>query len=205
MSRKDVIKSLFRSAVNTVAEPFKRISLPDELQQTVKDILKLRVAVRDQQLTAAAARAPGVAAVTVLVTEGRIRIDATLKDDRQLVFGLIPLASTFAPRGAKELLFSVEPVAAGSDPCAQELVGALAGEIARAIWGPFLPRPLTSGYPAFVERDGDLLRVDLRTVPELRAALRQRSVAMVIDLLEAKALVAQPGALRIYLTLQQLR
>jgi hypothetical protein len=205
VSRKDVIRSLFRSAVNTVAEPLKRISLPDELQQRIKDILKLRIAVRDQQLTAAAARAPGVAAVTVSVTEGRIRVDASLKDDRQLVLSLIPIASTFAPRGAKELLFSIEPLAAGRDSCALELVGALAGEIARAIWGPFLPRELASGYPAFVEHDGDLLRVDLRTVPELRAALRQRGAAMVIDLLEAKALVAQPGALRISLAIPQLR
>jgi hypothetical protein len=204
VSRKDVLKSIVRSAVNAAIDPIKNASLPEGFRQALKDILKLRVAVGDRQLTAAAGRAQGVAAVTVSVTDGRIRIDASAMDERRLLLSLIPRPTAFAPRGAKELSFSVEPSAAASDPCALELVSAIAGEIARAIWGPLLPRQIPSTYPAFVEREGDCVRVDLRTVPELRAALRQRGAAIAIDLLEARALVAQPGALRITLGIQNL-
>jgi hypothetical protein len=47
-----------------------------------------------------------------------------------------------------------------------------------------------------------LLRVDLRTVPEVRAAMGQRTTAMMIEALVVKDIVAEQGAPRLTVGIQ---
>lgn len=165
-----------------------------------------RVTVRERQFTEAAGKVKGVAEVTVAISEGRLQVDAGLEDKQVLQFSLLPLNAAFAPHGAKEISFAVQPETGAGDLRAVELVGAIAAEIAYAVWGPFLR--LAGGsreHSAFVERDGDILRVDLRTVPEVRAALRQTGTAIPVEMIEIREMTAEPGALNVALGIPGLR
>ena len=114
---------------------------------------------------------------------------------------MIPLVAAFAPSGAKDVSFRVEPAQAAEERALSDVVGAIAWQMAYAIWGPFMTTDTERTPWAFVERDGDVLRVDLRTVPAVRAALRRPPLALVIEALCVETMAAEPGALRLKLAL----
>lgn len=204
MSRFDVMKSLLRSAARTATKQLRRFDLPEPLRRALADALARSLTLREGQLTAAAGRLPALAAVTVCVKPGSVLVDASLNDGSELQACLIPLGIAFAPGGAKDLSFRVQPPEAAAERALCDVVGAIAAELARALWGPFLTPNRQDADWAFVERDRDILRVDLRTVPAVRAAMARAPVAMIMEALTVKEITAEPGRLRMTLALPEM-
>jgi len=162
MSRLDVVKSLLRSAARSTSQQLARVggSLAGgvSIRDRLAALLGHRLLITDRQLTAAVARIPEVAAATVSSGEGVLRIDASFRDGTDLLVTLRPLRSAFAPRGAKELSMRASPENASLNPRAADVAGAIATEVAHALWGPFLRKQPTARR-AIAERHGDMLVV----------------------------------------------
>jgi hypothetical protein len=204
VSRLDVMKSLLRSAARTATEQIRRLDLPEPLRRAVGDALARSLTLRDARLTAAAGRIPALAAVSICVKQGRVQLDASLNDGTPLQACLLPLGIAFAPGGAKDVSFRVEPPEAAGERAVLDVVGVIASELARAVWGPFLPADGPDQNRAFVERDGDILHADLRTVPAVRAALARGAMALIMEALTVKEIAAEPGRLRMTLALPEM-
>ena len=86
---------------------------------------------------------------------------------------------------------------------ARDLVGAIAALIAHALWAPFFGRLLNPSYDAIAERDGSEVRVDLRSVPAVRAA-HKKGMAQLFDMLELSGIGVVDGALRLKIKLPPL-
>jgi hypothetical protein len=197
MSRLDVMKSLLRSAAVGASERLDRLGVGTTLRKTIAELAARRLFIPDARLTAAVARVPDVLAATVSTRDGRVRIDATFRDGGPLLASLVPDRVMFAAHGAKEWSVLVEPNAAALDPRTADVFAALASEVVACFWGPLLPKSTTRGKTAFAHRDGDTLVMDLRTLPEVRAALSRRLSATAIDALALQAIVAEDGGLRL--------
>jgi hypothetical protein len=197
MSRLDVIKSLLRSAATEAGSRLDRLGIGASLKQTLSLAMARRLFIPDARLTAAVARVPEVIAAMVSTRGGRVRIDASLCDGSALLFCLLPASVTFAPHGSKEWSVSVEPSEAALDPRSGDIFAALAGEVATTLWGPFLRKQATRGKNAHAHREVDHLIMDLRTLPEVRAALAQRMTATGIDALALQSIAAEEGGLRL--------
>ncbi len=155
----------------------------------------------DDALTTAAAHAEGVDSAMVACRRGRIFVDASLSSGQEVQFSLAPLSVRFAPRGAKEISFDVEPPGAFD----HSIVGALAACIARATWPMIFPQDTQEVGSAIVERESDeRVRVDLRTVPAVRRFASRGTAAMIFEVLELESIRVEPGALALKLKLPQL-
>jgi hypothetical protein len=198
----DIARSLLRSAAVSARDQIKRLQFPRTVRQAVQDTIRRQVRLQDKQLTATVGRVAGISAITIAASDGRLLIDANLTDGKELIASLIPAGIVCAPGGAKDVSFQVEPASAADNGTLADIAGAIASEIARVVWGPLLFQKNKSMHSAFVERDGDILRVDLRTVPEVRAAMGQRATAMMIEALVVKDIVAEQGALRLTVGIQ---
>jgi hypothetical protein len=197
MSRLDVMKSLLRSAAGEASEQLERLSHTGPVRRLLGEFLKGRHFVTDAQLTAALARVSGLVAATVSTHEGGLSIDATFSDGGSLLVRLCPAGVTFAQHGAKELRMRVEPEAAALDARAADAFVAIATEVARALWGPLLVRQEERGKMTSVHRADDVLILDLRSLGEVRAALRQRLRATAMETFALHSLAAQEGGLRL--------
>lgn len=202
MNRFDYVRSLLRSATVSARDQFNRLKQLPSIREALQDAIRRQVRLSDKQITAAVGRLSGISAVTVKASPGRLRFNASLTDGRDLVASLIPSGVVCAPRGAKDLTFRVDPPSAAGDIALAEVVGAIAAEIAQVVWGPLLFQKSKSRHPAFVESEGDLLRVDLRTVPDVRVAMAQRATELMIDTLVVKQMTAEDGALCLVLGIQ---
>jgi hypothetical protein len=197
MSRLDVMKSLVRSAASG-ATRVGRVWADTPLRKRLVEIVQRRLMVPDSLLTAAVARVPGVSAVTVSASRGELRVDATFHDGTNLLVHFIPVAVAFAPRGAKEWSLRAEPMNAAYDVRCADIVVALATEVARRLWGPFLRgQRARERRSAFAHRDGDVLVVDLRTIPEVRSALTQPLLAAAIEAFSLRAIEVMEGGLQL--------
>src|ERR1700712_2616930 len=205
MSRLDVVKSLLRSAARTTGQQLGRIGSGIagglSIRERFAALLGHRLLITDRQLTAAVARIPEVAAATVSSGEGMLRVDAMFNDGSDLLFTLTPLRSAFAPRGAKEISMRAEPEGASLNPRAGDIAAAIATEIAHALWGPFLRRQNSNKRRAIAERHGDMLVVDMRTVPAVRTALNQPLLAAGLDAIGLESVNATPQGLRVIASL----
>jgi hypothetical protein len=204
MSRLDVVKSLLRSAARSTSQQLARvgggIAGSISIRERLAALLGHRLLITDRQLTAAVARIPEVAAATVSSGEGMLRIDASFHDGTDLLVTLTPLRSAFAPRGAKELSMRAEPEGASLNPRAADIAAAIATEVAHALWGPFLRKQPTARR-AIAERHGEMLVVDMRTVPAVRAALTQPLLAAGLDAIGLESVNATPQGLRVVASL----
>lgn len=201
MSRRDVMKSLLRSAATSASERISQLGVAAQVKRALARVGRDRLFVDDARLTSAVARVPTVLAATVSTRDGELRIDVTFRDGDSLLLRLLPLSVTFAPHGAKEWSVSVEPGSAALDPRAGDIFTALSAEVARTVWGPFLPRRSAQGKTGFAHREGDVLICDLRTLPEVRAAQGQRLSSAGIDALSLSDIVAVDGGLKLMLRL----
>jgi hypothetical protein len=197
MTRLDIARSLVRSAAGGLVSGIERLKLIPALRGLVETVLRQRMLLPDGKLTAAIAKAPDVAEATVSTRDGQMRIDASFRDGGRLLVHLRPLGTMFAPRGAKEWSVGVEPESAAVDPRCADIVVAIATEVARTLWGPFLRTQRTRGRPATAHREGSVLIVDLRGVAEVRAALGQPLLAAAIDALNVRSIEAEDGGLRL--------
>jgi hypothetical protein len=204
-SRSDVFKSLLRSTARSAIESVMNLPIAVNVQRALSEASFSRVAIHDAQLTAAVARVAHVAAATVSVGHDRVRVDVSFDDGKQLLMALHPDGMAFAPGGAKELAFTVEPEQAAAQPGGRDVIAAIAGEVARALWRPALTRAPRSDHGALVSDEGRRVIVDLRSVPEVRWALRQRLPALLIEAIRARGLEVRDGRLVLSLAIEGLR
>jgi hypothetical protein len=194
---------LLRSTARGAAASLRSTQLAGAVRRALSELAIGRVVVRDDQLTRAVGHVPGVAAATVSCVHSRVRVDLSFEDGSQLLMTLRPAGITFAPGGAKELSFLVEPPEGAQDLRSRDVLGAIAAEIARSLWRPVLARAPRSEHTALVTADGGQLFVDLRSVPEVRWAQSQRLLASVIEALRPRTIDAEPGKLTLTLALDR--
>jgi hypothetical protein len=194
--RLDLLKSFVRTAAKASTDRIARLGPLAGARSAIEELKQRRASVSEGALSSAVAHAPGVRASTVSIRDGQIRVELTLEDGASKVFAVVPEGVRFAPRGAKEVLFSVEPPALVSDARVRDAVGCVAAAIARALWGPVLP-PRQGDEQALVEREGARLRTDLRTVPAVRAALEGSALALALDVLTIESFLVEERTLRV--------
>lgn len=199
--RFDILRSLVRAAADRALDRVRGTRVAEASAQILERLTQQRWRLSDETLTTAAAHAEGVDSAMVACHSGRMFVDASLSNGREVQFSLSPRAVRFAPRGAKEIAFDVEP----PDAHDTSIVGALAGCIAKATW-PMIIAPESHDLGgAIVERESPgSLRVDLRSVPAVRRFASTQAAAMIFDVLELESMKVEPGALAIKLKLPQL-
>jgi hypothetical protein len=196
MSRLDIAKSLLRSVAEGAGSQLSRLR-SGPLREWISRLTLRRMLLPDSQLTAAVARVPDVAAATVSTRDGQLRVDVGFRDGSSLLVHLTPLSAAFAPRGAKEWSLRAEPESAAQDVRCADIVVAIAGEVAHALWGPFLRGRGVKGRGAFAHREGSVLVVDFRNLPEVRSALGQPLLAAAIEAFGLRGVEASEGGLRL--------
>lgn len=195
--RSDLFRSLFRAGADRAAERLGELGPVAAVRRIVREARNQQTEIDQKALTRAVAHLQGVSSASVNVRPDGIHIDASFDREEPLICKLTPVASRFAPRGAKELVFRVEPASALRHRELREVTGAIAGLIAHHLWAVVLARHTDSDFGgAIVDRDGsECLRVDLRTVPAVRAVAKQRTAAMVLEVLTLHDLTPTEGAL----------
>lgn len=193
MSTRDLMASWLRSAARGAASQLTRAPLAGALRERLRGLSLGRTAVGDAELTRAVLRLPDVAAATVACGQGRVAVDIGFSRGDQLRVAIYPEKITFAPGGAKELRFVLEPAAAASDPRARDVVAVIAGEIARGLWRPALSGAPDAEHAAFVNVEGERVVVDLRNVPQVRWALQQGLRAAIIEAIQPRAIEPRAG------------
>ena len=200
-SRFDIVRSLVRSAADRALDRVKGTRVATATAQLLERLTQQRWRLSDEALTAAAAHAEGVDSAMVACHSGRVFVDASLTNGREVQFSLAPQSVSFAPRGAKEIAFDVEP----PDAHDTSIVGALAGCIAKATWPMIMPPDTVDVGGAIVERESPgRLRIDLRSVPAVRRFASTQAAMMIFDVLELESLRVETGALSLKLKLPQL-
>ena len=199
--RFDILRSWIRTAADRAIDRATRTRLAAATRRALERLTQQLWRLSDDALTTAAAHAEGVDSAMVVCRRGRIFVDASLTSGQEVQFSLAPLSVRFAPRGAKEISFDVEPPGAFD----HSIVGAIAACIARATWPMILPPDIREMGSAIVERESaERVRVDLRTVPAVRRFASRGTAAMIFDVLELESIRVEPGALALKLKLPQL-
>ncbi len=200
--RLDVIKSLMREAAVSVRDSVRDSGLNQTLRRVLEDISRRSAQVSHARLTVAVGRAPGVSAASVRVVPGAIQLDVTFSNGDSMMVSLLPLGAAFAPHGAKELSFQVEPASLASDTRVGDLVAAIASEVAHALWGQFTRGMHIPHGHALATRDRDSYSVDLRGVPLVRAAMSNRLTQTALELLHVTDMEAEQDQLTLTLALR---
>jgi hypothetical protein len=199
--RLDIFRSWVRAATDRAIDRVKGTKVATATRQLLERLTQQRWRLSDEKLTAAAAHAEGVDSAMVACRSGRMYIDASMTNGREVQFSLTPRAVRFAPRGAKEISFDVEP----PDAHETSIVGALAGCIAKATWPMIASADSVDVGSAIVDRESPgRLRVDLRSVPAVRRFASTSAGKMIFDVLELESIWVEPGALALKLKLPQL-
>lgn len=199
--RFDILRSWVRTAADRAVDRVAGTRVASTGKQLLERLTQQRWRLSDEMLTTAAAHAEGVDSAMVACRSGRIYIDATMTSGKEVQFSLAPGPVRFAPRGAKEISFDVEP----PDAHDSSVVGALAGCIAKATWPMIASPDAVDVGGAIVERETPgRLRVDLRSVPAVRSFATTQAAAMMFDVLELQSLQVESGGLALKLKLPQL-
>ena len=187
MSGRDVLKSLVhRAAVgaSTTSSQVLRSRWATEVKHRLSNLYPFQATLTDEDLARAVGQVADIVAVTVHIQPHGIFMHIEDRDGRAQSLELRLGDAYFAPRGAKELTFVMEPAEFSSRSLATDIVAAIAGEVAWSIWRPLLPRqtrPPLAG--AQVHRVDGHLVADLRSIPEVRRACSHPLTANLIDAL----------------------
>lgn len=193
--RWDKLRSRVQHAAASVRERAAEGGL-GKLRHVVGELAARRAAIPERLLHRISIGVPGVAVSSVSAREGVILLDFELEGGRLLQAALRPETPRFAPRGAKELVFSVSPEAAAGEAAVREYVGALAALVSRTLWSATLGPPPGGHESGFTEREGATLRIDVRTIPAVRTALgRGAGTGTMMDVVALEGLFVEPGAL----------
>lgn len=205
-SPRDLVRSFVRAATEGVVKNASRIGGLDRIRSGIDDLTKQRISLRASTLTSVVAHLPGVSSASVTVSDGAIHIDVAFDDDGAFLQArLVPTRIRFAPRGAKEIGFRIEPRERAFSPRITDVVSAIGGAIAGALWPVGLGGPARDLGGAIVDRDGpDGFTVDLRTAPAIRALESRGGAGLVLEIIELGELTAVDGALVLQLKLPQL-
>lgn len=170
------------------------------LAKLVDDFQRAASSIPDSAISKGLARTEGIREVGAVCRDGRIWIDAVSESGESFKLSIAPLPPRFAPRGAKELAFEVQPPEASERALARELVGVVAAMVAHTLWAPLLGRTDSSALSAIAERDDAAVRVDLRSVPAVKQA-QARGLGAMFDVLELRYLRVDDGRLSMSLKL----
>ncbi|MBW2720291.1 MAG: hypothetical protein JRD94_17605, partial [Deltaproteobacteria bacterium] len=121
--RFDIMRSWVRLAADQAVHRITRTKVAVVTKQLLERLTQQRWRLSDELLTSAAAHADGVDSAMVACHSGRMFVDASMSNGKEVQFSLAPRSVRFAPRGAKEISFDVEP----PDAHDTSIVGALAG------------------------------------------------------------------------------
>jgi hypothetical protein len=197
--RFDVLRSWVRSAAKAGSERLGSLTPVKGARRAFEELRQRRASLSEAMIGSAVAHAPGVRAATVSLDGDQIRVDATFDDGESRTFAMVPEKVRFAPRGAKELIFSLEPPESVNDRRVRDVVGSVAAAIARALWGPVLG-PREGEEQALIEREGARLRTDLRSIPAVRSAL-EGPLGMALDVFSIESFEIEDRALRFKIAL----
>ena len=125
MSRSDRLRSLVRR-VGDQAQRAITSGPVATARKFLNEVAQRQARVPAEALTRTLAHAEGVREASAACEGGRVHIDATFDDGSHVQLGLVPWDVRFAPRGAKELVFRVEPASMGRERHVPELVAAVA-------------------------------------------------------------------------------
>lgn len=200
--RLDVIRSFVRAAADGVGRAVEKLKAGGAIGASLRDLRRQRAILRDDVLSTAVAHGPRIRSASVAVRDGAIFTDVTSFDGDSLQVVLVPLGARFAPHGAKEVYFRIEPGECVAHPIVPAVTSAIAGAIAHALWRLGVPTDRAELSGAIVEREGDdRVRVDLRTVPAVRKAAGRSSLRILLDAIEVTGLRAELGSLEIEFSL----
>jgi len=165
----DRLRSLLRGAAREVTRRAASFAPLAEARRVFGELRQGRIPVPAESLRTQLLRVPDLDSLWIDVTPAGVRVDASFTRGEPVRVTFVPVAARFAPRGANELVFRVEPPEHAGSARVADLCAALAAAVARAIWAPILPPDDGSAADAIVERDADAeLRVDLRSLTPLR-------------------------------------
>jgi hypothetical protein len=197
---------LVKNAAHRAGDAIGQTQPISAFRNVLRELRDRRVRIPERQLARAVLRAGTVATASVRTRPGRIEIEAELESGRAVHIALLPLGAHFAPRGAKEIVFAVDPADAVNDTKVRDIVGMIAAQVARAIWGPFLP--VAEGAvdnAALVDREKDHLRVDLRTCPAVLGAIKgMPALSLVMDALRIERMDVDEHGLSVRIALPEL-
>ena len=203
MSRFDIMRSWVRAAADLATDALLQSAPMSNLRQAFDQLRGQQASIDDQALGAAVAHADNVVEATVSCRNRKIYVDATTSTGADVQFSLRPTPARFAPRGAKEIGFEVEPTE--SLTAAMPIVAVLAGLLAKSVWPMFFVSDDSTHAVGVVDRDGSgRVRVDLRSVPPVRKAMSSSALGMVAEVLEIERLVVETGRLLVKLKVPQL-
>ncbi len=195
----DYLRSLVRRAADRTRDLAAPPRALDRLRSGLRDLGRQAIELDERHVAGAIAQVRDITELSVSIQRGAVRVEA-MRGEVPLSFSLIPVGAFFAPRGPKELRFRVEPSELATDGRVLDAVASLGSLLAGRLWAPILRK--TKPGPALVDRDRDLLSVDLASVPEARRARTAGSaLSMAFEVFEADRIEAANGALRLELRL----
>ncbi|MFO0680853.1 MAG: hypothetical protein U0234_02325 [Sandaracinus sp.] len=195
--RFDSLRSLVRRAGERAKETVREQPFVQAIRRMQSEIGARRLTIPERELARAALSLPGLRSASVRADEGAIRLDLEAEDGRTVRARLVPTQPRFAPHGAKEIVFLVVPEEAAGEPLVRAYVASLGQLIARALWGAMAPQLATErdASSAVTDRERDELRIDLRTLPLVRAIAQTPAGGALLDALAVESLEAQGGNL----------
>ena len=202
---RDLFRSYVRVATEGTLKRVGQVAGMDKLRAGLGDLVKRRMTLRASSLTSSLAHLPGVESASVAASNGALHVDVAFADGQFLQARIIPTRIRFAPRGAKEIAFRIEPEAAARVQRVTDVISAIGGSVANALWPIGRSFDTKSHAGAIVDRDGpDGFTVDLRTAPGIRALESKGGAALVIEVIELAELTVVDGGLQLQLKLPQL-
>jgi hypothetical protein len=195
--RFDSFRSLVRRAGERAKARVRGQPLVAALRTIGGELGARRISLPERELNRALLGLPGVQSASVRADEGALRIDVEASDGRHVRARLVPSTPRFAPHGAKEIVFLVVPEEAAGDPLVRAFVAAIGMLLARALWGTLSPTLASErdASAAVTDRDGDELRIDLRSLPLVRAIAQSPAGTTLLDALSIESLEASQGQL----------
>lgn len=195
--RLDTLRSYVADAAARAARRLAEVPAVGRLRRRLAQAQRGVLAIAEADLTAALAHAPGVRSATVLARRDALHLDLAFDDGGSWIGSLVPDSVRFAPRGAKEVGFRVEPPERAGDGRLRDVVAVLGGVLARTLWSMLVPPRTPRGLAGNVLREDGGWRVDLRSVPEIRRIPPGSPLGQALDLLELRELRCDDGELRL--------
>lgn len=192
--RLDHLRSLVRRAADVASNTANAAGPIKRAKKLVSDLIHKRIEISSAQLTSALAQFPDVDSASVSARDGGLHCDVTFVTGEHVQAVYVPHRVMFAPRGAKELTFRVEPSSQTRSHRATDVASVLGGVVARALW-PVRTESRNLGG-AIVDRHGENeLMVDLRTTPSAQSLIRQGQAGALIEVLQLGDVYVTDGAL----------
>ncbi|MCS6856903.1 MAG: hypothetical protein NZM37_04250 [Sandaracinaceae bacterium] len=189
------LRSRIARGFQKVEEALTNHAFFQKMRDRIEDLLSLGVSLDERMISQALLESKNLRSFGLRIRKEGVDISAENSLGDWIEVRLVPMPPRFAPRGAKELAFSVIPPERVNDETVRNMVACLAAFVARAIWGPFAK--IQSGDVPLVEREGSQLRVDLQTMAWVKKFAGAPGGALIVEALRLEAIQLRDGALRL--------